>query len=152
MVLQPGKTCVDVGCGVGGPMRTIASTSGAQVTGITINDYQVKRATYHNERVSTLQAAGQHKQLPTCCVAWPSCFNSSDGHVHCVQYVSCALPPCSVLSSSVQHKPGCQPSMSWCAALLVPLASALLCSFHLPLPHVKATQRTSLCAFHHAAK
>eukprot|EP00891_Asterochloris_glomerata_P000788 jgi/Astpho2/788/e_gw1.00016.125.1_t len=48
--LQPGKTCVDVGCGVGGPMRTIASTSGAQVTGITINDYQVQRATYHNER------------------------------------------------------------------------------------------------------
>ena len=52
--LQPGKSCVDVGCGVGGPMRTIASTSGAQVTGITINDYQVKRATYHNERVRTL--------------------------------------------------------------------------------------------------
>jgi hypothetical protein len=49
--LGPGKKCLDVGCGVGGPMRTIASTSGAHVTGITINDYQVSRATYHNQRV-----------------------------------------------------------------------------------------------------
>lgn len=43
---------LDVGCGVGGPMRTIASTSGAHITGITINDYQVKRAVYHNYKVS----------------------------------------------------------------------------------------------------
>ena len=50
--LQPGKKCLDVGCGVGGPMRTIASTSGAEVTGITINQYQVSRAEYHNDRVS----------------------------------------------------------------------------------------------------
>ena len=49
--LQPGQKCLDVGCGVGGPMRTIASTSGAHVTGITINDYQVQRATYHNKKV-----------------------------------------------------------------------------------------------------
>jgi protein-L-isoaspartate O-methyltransferase len=49
--LGPGKECVDVGCGVGGPMRTIASVSGAHVTGITINDYQVSRATHHNEKV-----------------------------------------------------------------------------------------------------
>ena len=50
--LTPGMKCLDVGCGVGGPMRTIASTSGAKVTGITINDYQVERATYHNNKVS----------------------------------------------------------------------------------------------------
>ncbi len=49
--LGPGKKCLDVGCGVGGPMRTIASTSGAEVTGITINDYQVSRAKHHNEKV-----------------------------------------------------------------------------------------------------
>ena len=60
--LGPGKKCLDVGCGVGGPMRTIASTSGAHVTGITINDYQVSRATYHNQRV---RAAGAfHLLLP----------------------------------------------------------------------------------------
>ena len=43
---------LDVGCGVGGPMRTIASTSGAHVVGITINDYQVKRAKHHNSNAS----------------------------------------------------------------------------------------------------
>lgn len=49
--LQPGMQCLDAGCGVGGPMRTIASTSGAHVVGVTINDYQVERATHHNEKV-----------------------------------------------------------------------------------------------------
>ena len=49
--LKPGHRVIDVGCGVGGPMRTVASTSGARVTGLTINDYQVSRATYHNSKV-----------------------------------------------------------------------------------------------------
>ena len=31
-------------CGVGGPLRNIARHSKAEVTGITINDYQVKKA------------------------------------------------------------------------------------------------------------
>lgn len=31
-------------------MRTIASFSGAEVTGVTINQYQVDRANYHNRR------------------------------------------------------------------------------------------------------
>lgn len=48
--LKPGMKCLDVGCGVGGPMRTIAAVSGAHVTGITINDYQVSRAKHHNEK------------------------------------------------------------------------------------------------------
>jgi 24-methylenesterol C-methyltransferase len=48
--LGPGKRALDVGCGVGGPMRTIASVSGAHVTGITINEYQVGRARAHNAK------------------------------------------------------------------------------------------------------
>lgn len=48
--LRPGKRGLDVGCGVGGPMRTIAAATGAHVTGITINEYQVRRAQYHNRR------------------------------------------------------------------------------------------------------
>lgn len=40
--LKPGMKCLDVGCGVGGPMRTIAAVSGAHITGITINQYQVR--------------------------------------------------------------------------------------------------------------
>jgi 24-methylenesterol C-methyltransferase len=46
--LKEGMKALDLGCGVGGPMRTIAAASGAHVTGITTNDYQVKRATEHN--------------------------------------------------------------------------------------------------------
>lgn len=49
--LGPGKKALDAGCGVGGPMRTIASCTGAHVVGLTINDYQVERATYHNRKV-----------------------------------------------------------------------------------------------------
>ena len=67
--LGPGKKCLDAGCGVGGPMRTIASTSGAEVVGITINSYQVQRANHHNQKVtvprllsSSLPAAEQ----PNC--------------------------------------------------------------------------------------
>ncbi len=41
--LRPGMNCLDCGCGVGGPMRTIAAVSGAHITGITINQYQVGR-------------------------------------------------------------------------------------------------------------
>ena len=39
--LKPGQKVLDVGCGVGGPMRAVAQYSQAHVTGITINDYQV---------------------------------------------------------------------------------------------------------------
>ncbi|KAJ3217071.1 Delta(24)-sterol C-methyltransferase [Dinochytrium kinnereticum] len=43
MGLKPGQHVLDVGCGVGGPMREIAKFSGARVTGINNNEYQVKR-------------------------------------------------------------------------------------------------------------
>lgn len=41
--------CVDIGCGVGGPMRSIARFSGAQVTGVTICEYQVKVGNKYNK-------------------------------------------------------------------------------------------------------
>ena len=34
----------DVGCGIGGPGREIASLSGAEVVGLNINKYQIRRA------------------------------------------------------------------------------------------------------------
>lgn len=55
--LRPGMKVLDCGCGVGGPMRTIASVSGAHVTGITINQYQVDRATHHNTRLGVAPLA-----------------------------------------------------------------------------------------------
>ncbi len=46
--LREGMEVLDVGCGVGGPMRNIARFSGAKVTGINNNDYQIKRGTAQN--------------------------------------------------------------------------------------------------------
>ena len=48
--LKPGLKALDVGCGVGGPIRTIAAHSGAHVTGVTINDYQVQRCRRYCEK------------------------------------------------------------------------------------------------------
>ena len=60
--------CLDCGCGVGGPLRTIASVSGAHITGITINEYQVSRAKYHNEKVRGRIGGEEAGDLET--VAW----------------------------------------------------------------------------------
>jgi sterol 24-C-methyltransferase len=47
--LGEGKKALDVGCGVGGPMRNIAIFSGGNVTGITINQYQVNIGNKYNQ-------------------------------------------------------------------------------------------------------
>ncbi len=41
---------LDVGCGVGGPAREIAKFTGAHVTGLNNNDYQIERATRYAAR------------------------------------------------------------------------------------------------------
>ncbi|WJX42293.1 SUMO protein smt3 [Trifolium repens] len=48
--VKSGDKILDVGCGVGGPMRAIAAHSRANVVGITINEYQVNRAKLHNKK------------------------------------------------------------------------------------------------------
>ena len=92
--LGPGKKCLDVGCGVGGPMRTIASTSGAEVTGITINDYQVSRAKHHNEKVSS------SFPVRRCSCKASANFSSPSGIMPC----SCVLSlyPCLGVQLSMQ--------------------------------------------------
>ena len=42
--LRPGMTAVDLGCGIGGPLREIARFSGAKIVGVNNNEYQLKRA------------------------------------------------------------------------------------------------------------
>jgi sterol 24-C-methyltransferase len=42
--LKAGHKVADLGMGVGGPLRAISKFSGAHVTGVTINNYQVRRA------------------------------------------------------------------------------------------------------------
>eukprot|EP00952_Eustigmatos_sp_NYUAD-ZCMA_P013751 54271-Eustigmatos_ZCMA.PRE.1 len=40
--MKPGMRALDVGCGVGGPMRNMAIFSGSHIDGISINQYQVR--------------------------------------------------------------------------------------------------------------
>jgi sterol 24-C-methyltransferase len=41
---------LDVGCGVGGPAREIAKFTGAHITGLNNNDYQIERATRYAQK------------------------------------------------------------------------------------------------------
>lgn len=41
--LSPGDEVMDLGCGIGGPMRYIADLTGARITGVNANEYQVRR-------------------------------------------------------------------------------------------------------------
>ena len=47
--LKPDHKVLDVGCGVMGPARQIAAATGAHITGLTINQYQVDRSRELNE-------------------------------------------------------------------------------------------------------
>lgn len=42
--IKPGMRVLDVGCGVGGPAREMVKFTGAHVTGLNINSYQISRA------------------------------------------------------------------------------------------------------------
>jgi sterol 24-C-methyltransferase len=42
--IKVGDRVLDIGCGVGGPAREIAHFTGAHITGLNINDYQISRA------------------------------------------------------------------------------------------------------------
>ncbi len=44
LALQPGMRVVDLGCGVGGPLREIARFTGATIVGVNNNGYQLERA------------------------------------------------------------------------------------------------------------
>ncbi|KAF9998191.1 Delta(24)-sterol C-methyltransferase [Entomortierella chlamydospora] len=48
MHIRPDQKVLDIGCGVGGPAREIAHFTGAHVTGLNNNDYQISRAKRHS--------------------------------------------------------------------------------------------------------
>lgn len=41
--LTEGSNVIDIGCGIGGPLRNIAKFSGAKIVGLNNNDYQIER-------------------------------------------------------------------------------------------------------------
>lgn len=49
--MKPGVKALDVGCGVGGPMRHMAIFSEASIEGITINQYQVNVGNKYNKQM-----------------------------------------------------------------------------------------------------
>jgi 24-methylenesterol C-methyltransferase len=54
---KPGRHLLDVGCGIGGPMRAIAAHSGSKVAGIKIKPgHEVNRARAHNRNAGRLDA------------------------------------------------------------------------------------------------
>jgi sterol 24-C-methyltransferase len=48
--IKDGYKVLDVGCGVGGPAREIAKFTGAHITGLNNNDYQIDRATLYAKK------------------------------------------------------------------------------------------------------
>ena len=47
--LEAGMQVIDVGCGIGGPMRRVAREAGVHVLGVNINEHQLNRAKALNE-------------------------------------------------------------------------------------------------------
>ena len=52
--LKPGMQVLDLGCGVGGPMRCIAHHLGCNIVGINNNAYQIERAKLHTKGIRSL--------------------------------------------------------------------------------------------------
>lgn len=48
--LKPGMRVLDVGCGIGGPMREIVKATGAHVVGLNINAYQLEKCEKYNQK------------------------------------------------------------------------------------------------------
>ena len=54
---------LDMGCGIGGPLRGIVRATGAKVTGVTINEYQVERAREITSRLTPYMQERCHYQV-----------------------------------------------------------------------------------------
>ncbi|OHD71930.1 MAG: hypothetical protein A2W19_02045 [Spirochaetes bacterium RBG_16_49_21] len=67
--LDPGSEVLDLGCGVGGPLRELARYSGARITGVNNNAYQIAKCGKYIEeegltnQCSTLKADFMHLPL-----------------------------------------------------------------------------------------
>eukprot|EP00968_Pinguiococcus_pyrenoidosus_P011031 scaffold878_cov271-Pinguiococcus_pyrenoidosus.AAC.34 len=59
--MRPGVRAIDVGCGVGGPLRNMAIFSGSTIDGVTINEYQVRVGNKYNERMGLKDTCTIHQ-------------------------------------------------------------------------------------------
>jgi len=74
--MRPGVRVLDVGCGVGGPMRNMAIFSGATIEGVTINEYQVRVGNKYHAQAGLGEAChttqGDFQSLPD---EWQNSFD-----------------------------------------------------------------------------
>jgi len=73
--LKRGQKVLDVGCGIGGPLRNIASLTGAHITGLNNNLYQIHRGEQENKAVG-LDKTCRFVQDDFCAMSFPD--NSFD--------------------------------------------------------------------------
>jgi sterol 24-C-methyltransferase len=73
--LRPGMTVLDVGCGIGGPMRNIARIAGCAIVGVNNNAYQLRRAERLNAEA---ELATQCRVVPGDFMAMPFADASLD--------------------------------------------------------------------------
>lgn len=101
--MTSGMKVLDVGCGVGGPMRNMCVFSNSSIEGITINQYQVNIGNKYNERMGLAHLCklvqGDFQELP-----WPDQYFD---HAYEVE-ATCHSPDRVVTFSGVNRvlKPG----------------------------------------------
>lgn len=74
MGIKSSDTIIDLGCGIGGPMRAIARFTGAHVIGVNNNEYQIRRGTALNaaaglsKNTSFIKADFHHLPVEDCSI------------------------------------------------------------------------------------
>ncbi|CAM9227169.1 unnamed protein product, partial [Ectocarpus fasciculatus] len=107
-----GAKVLDCGCGIGGPYRNIAQFTGADITGITINEYQVKRGNEVNKKMGVDK---QCRSIQGDFMKLPFEDNSFDG-VYAIE-ATCHAPQREGVYSEIYRvlKPGCVfACYEWC--------------------------------------
>ncbi|CAM9123141.1 unnamed protein product [Ectocarpus sp. 4 AP-2014] len=107
-----GAKVLDCGCGIGGPYRNIAQFTGADITGITINEYQVKRGNEVNKKMGVDH---QCRSIQGDFMKLPFEDNSFDG-VYAIE-ATCHAPQREGVYSEIYRvlKPGCVfACYEWC--------------------------------------
>lgn len=79
--IQPTDNVLDCGCGIGGPLRNIGRFTGASITGVTLNQYQVDRG---NQLCVDAQLAPRCKLVQADFHKLPFADNTFD-HVYSIE-------------------------------------------------------------------
>jgi sterol 24-C-methyltransferase len=116
--VKQGDNVLDVGCGVGGPMRNIARFTRAKITGVTLNEYQVQRGNQLNNEAGLTDyesVGGSAKSVQADFMKLPFDANTFDG-VYAIE-ATCHAPVREGVYGEIFKvlKPGCVfATYEWC--------------------------------------